>query len=56
LSNFSVGWRLTQSWIAQYVYSAYSTPYGLSNYGGYGQKPPSHTLVIRHEFGRQEEK
>jgi hypothetical protein len=45
LSNLSAGWRLTPSWIAQYVY-----------YTSYGRNVPSHTLVIRHEFGRREEK
>ncbi|HEY7183778.1 MAG TPA: FecR family protein [Blastocatellia bacterium] len=49
LLNLSVGWRLTPSWIAQYVYSAsYSFIYGRS--------APSHTLMFRYEFGRREEK
>jgi hypothetical protein len=43
--NLSVGWRLTPSWIAQYVYST-----------SYASNLPSHTLVIRYDFGGRKEK
>ena len=44
LSNLSLGWRMTPSWIVQYTYF---TTHGLN--------APSHTLMFRYEFGRKEE-
>jgi hypothetical protein len=47
LFSFNGGWRLTPKWIAQYSYfSSYSYSFGGS--------PPSHTLMLRYEFGRRE--
>jgi hypothetical protein len=51
LLNLSAGLRLRPSWIAQYVYSRYVYSF---RYGIYG--PPNHTLLLRYEFGRREEK
>ncbi len=48
LSYLSAGLRLAPSWIAQFVYS--------NVYYNHGTSTPSYTLVIRHEFGRKEEK
>lgn len=45
LLNLSAGWRLTPNWTAQYVY-----------FTSYGNTRPSHTLLLRYEFGRREEK
>jgi hypothetical protein len=45
LSNLNLGWRITPSWIVQYTY--------FTSQGGYA---PSHTLMFRYEFGRQEER
>jgi len=44
LSNLSLGWRMTPSWIVQYTY-----------FTSYGRYAPSYTLLFRYEFGRQEE-
>lgn len=47
LFSFNGGWRLTPRWIAQYSYfSSYSYSFGGS--------PPSHTIMLRYEFGRRE--
>jgi FecR protein len=48
LINLSAGWRLTPRWITQYAYSA-------NNSYSYGPNTPSHTLMLRYEFGRREE-
>jgi FecR protein len=40
LSNFSAGWRMRPGWLVQYVYST-----------SFGRGTPSHSLMIRHEFG-----
>ncbi|HKX33475.1 MAG TPA: FecR family protein [Blastocatellia bacterium] len=41
-SNFSAGWRLTPVWTAQYVY-----------FTSFGRNSPSHSIVIRREFGKR---
>lgn len=47
LFSFTGGWRLTPRWITQYGYfSSYSYAFGGS--------APSHILMLRYEFGRQE--
>jgi FecR-like protein len=47
LFSFNGGWRLSPRWITQYSYfSSYSYSFGGS--------PPSHTLMLRYEFGRRE--
>jgi hypothetical protein len=48
LLNLSAGWRLTPRWITQYAYSA-------NNSYSFGPGTPSHTLMLRYEFGRREE-
>jgi hypothetical protein len=48
LFSFNGGWRLTPRWITQYAYSA-------NNSYSYGSNTPSHTLMLRYEFGRREE-
>jgi hypothetical protein len=47
-SSLSLGWRMSPDWIVQYTYFK-----NRIDYSGYA---PSHTLLFRYEFGRQEEK
>jgi FecR protein len=40
LANFNAGWRMTPSWVFQYVF-----------FPGYGPNPSTHSFMLRYEFG-----